>query len=185
MQKIRISRIFFHNGLATSWPQAGDGLAMQAQHFFLHRSIFLHCSNFSASRQCKRGNAGAAIFLRCGNAGAAMQAQQCKRSIFCDAAMQVQQCRCSNKCRSAVTGAGGHRWKSSPHRWKSSPHRWKSSPHRWKSSDLTDGKVQPTDGKVHRSRAVAIARLMPSLILLGINRAPARFILLSKSVRLR
>ena len=162
--------IFFH-WLAIFWPQAGDGLAMQAQHFFLHRSIFLHCSNFSASRQCKRSNAGAAIFLRCGNAGAAMQAQQCKRSIFCDAAMQVQQCRCSNKCRSAVTGAGGHRWKSSPHRWKS--------------SDLTDGKVQPTDGKVHRSRAVAIARLMPSLILLGINRAPARFILLSKSVRLR
>ena len=57
-------------------------------------------------------------------------------------------------------------------------HRWKSSPHRWKSSD-------PTDGKVHRSRAVASARLMPAFILPGINLLAARFILLSKSVRLR
>ena len=47
----------------------------------------------------------------------------------------------------------------------------------------TDGKAHPTDGKGHRSLAVASARLMPSLILPGINLAPARFILLSKSVR--
>ena len=48
---------------------------------------------------------------------------------------------------------------------------------------VTDGKGHPTDGKGHRSLAVAIARLMPSLILPGISLAPARFILLSKSVR--
>jgi len=75
--------------------------------------------------------------------------------------------------------------KLTPPMEKLTPPMEKVRPHRWKSSAPTDGKVHPSDGKVHRSLAVTIARLMPSLILPGINRAPARFILLSKSVRLR
>jgi len=135
------------------------------------------------------GNAGAAMqpqhFLRCSNAGAAMQAQH----------------RMPHR---STAGA-------SPPMEKVTPPMEKVTPPMEKVTDgkvqrgaalrrgmvfapgsttppmekVTDGKGHPTDGKGHRSRAVAIARLMPSLILPGINRAPARFILLSKSVRLR
>ena len=108
------------------------------------------------------------------------------------------------ECRIAAPPRHAHRWKRSPHRWKRSPMEKvtppmekvtdgkvqtppmekftppmeKFRPHRWKRSD-------PTDGKVHRSRAVASARLMPAFILPGISLLAARFILLSKSVRLR
>ena len=71
-----------------------------------------------------------------------------------------------------VTDGKGHRWKRSPMEKVTPP-----------MEKFTDGKGHPSDGKVHRSLAVAIARLMPSLILPGISLAPARFILLSKSVR--
>ena len=118
-----------------------------------------------------QSNYGVRGLLRCGNADAAMQAQKFLRCSNASAAMQVQQCRRRKKCRTAATSAGGHRWKRSPHRWKRSPHRWKRS--------------DPTDGKVHRSRAVDSARMMPAFILPGISLLAARFILLSKSVRLR
>ena len=165
---------------------------------------FLRCGNATAAMQVQQflrcGNASAAMqvqqFLRCGNASAAMQVQQCKCSIFCGAAMQVQQCRCSKKCRIAAYAAGGvtdgkghptdGKGQTPPmekiraaracagggcSRRVTPPHRWKRSP--------------PTDGKGQRSRAVDSARLMPAFILPGISLLAARFILLSKSVRLR
>jgi len=110
--------------LATSWRWAGDGLAMQAQHFFCIAAIFLHCRNASA----------------------AMQMQQ----FFCDAAMQAQQCKCSNataafsavqQCRRSNAGAATN----------AALQHTPPGGHRWKSSDPTDGKVHPTDGKVQRN----------------------------------
>jgi hypothetical protein len=55
MQKIRINRIFFHNGLAMGWRKQNR-----------KRCI---CSNATAAMQVQQ-------FLRCSNAGAAMQAQK-------------------------------------------------------------------------------------------------------------
>ena len=151
----RKNAFFFTMG----WRWAGDASAA----FFPHCSIFLHRSIFCI---------------------AAMQAQQCKCSNATAAFSAVQQCRRSNA--SAATNAapqhtrrgGSPMEKVTPPMEKFSPHQWKRSPHRWKSS-------APTDGKVHRSRAVASARLMPAFILAGISLLAARFILLSKSVRFR
>jgi hypothetical protein len=147
--------IFFH------WQAYGqtDGLAM--------RTITKKCS--------KTNNI---VMPQCSNADAAPNAAlQRRRSTPTDGKVHP-------------TDGKGHRWKSSGRRDLAPGDCVRAGFHNPTDGKVhrhlrypTDGKVHSTDGKVHRSRAVASARRNPSRILPGMSLAPARFILLSKSVR--
>ena len=176
-------------------------------HFFLQTAGKTACQT---ACQTAGQNASAAMQMqqcRCGNAGAATNAaaQQLGQGVTdgkvhptdgkvhpTDGKVQTPP---MEKVTPPMEKVSHHRWKSSAEcdqprivsdlGYQQSCHNFHPKLEYFADDPTKFIHLTPTDGKVHRSRAVASARLMPAFILPGISLLAARFILLSKSVRLR